>query len=513
MKEKILAVLSGVLLGLAVTACSSAGQNDRNSAASSAAEKTAEETNADVPIDEEHFPDEKFRVYVSRMYDKNEDGVLSQKERSAVRKLHMEQAWEAYYEYQIATEEESLDVTGISNFYRLKEVQLRFEKLSGTSEIEKLSRLKILRLEGRLTERELLVPEFNTLEELEVESSIAAEIDIRCLPNLKRLILNGAFSSAYGEPYDNNSEMTGREHIDLSCNKELQYLQCSNMGFKTLDVSKNPRLKTLICDENQLQKLDVSCNTALRKLSLKRNKIKSLDLTKNKELRSLACDSNQMKTLNLQKNKKLRKLYCGDNKLRHLELSRNTKLKSIRVAGNELRSLDVTALRRLRYLDCYKNKLAGLDVSMLPKLEALNCYENRLTELRLHANLEDLSCTGNRLSVLDCSRNQKLDYLSCGKNKMKMLKLSLSALCCCREDSYYYFLNFLGNKIHTIDIRTVTRLTKDCKKNLPFWLCGGKPSGTGKRIQTLIASENLSGKDLKFLKKLTARYGVTLQRG
>ena len=68
---------------------------------------------------------------------------------------------------------------------------------------------------------------------------------------------------------DNETKITS---IDVSHNRELEGLYCSDNKLTTLDVSKNTKLKELLCYNNQLTTLDVSKNTKLEKLYCYGNK-------------------------------------------------------------------------------------------------------------------------------------------------------------------------------------------------------------------------------------------------
>ena len=82
--------------------------------------------------------------------------------------------------------------------------------------------------------------------------------------------------------------------LDVSQNKELEYLDCVGNQLTELDVSQNPALKYLHCSDNQLTELDVRSNTALERLLCQKNQLTSLDVSQNTNLVRLSCSDNKI---------------------------------------------------------------------------------------------------------------------------------------------------------------------------------------------------------------------------
>ena len=82
--------------------------------------------------------------------------------------------------------------------------------------------------------------------------------------------------------------------LDVSQNKELEYLDCVGNQLTELDVSQNPALKYLYCSDNQLTELDVRSNTALERLLCQKNQLTSLDVSQNTNLVRLSCSDNKI---------------------------------------------------------------------------------------------------------------------------------------------------------------------------------------------------------------------------
>ena len=82
--------------------------------------------------------------------------------------------------------------------------------------------------------------------------------------------------------------------LDVSQNKELEYLDCVGNQLTELDVSQNPALKYLYCSDNQLTELDVRSNTALERLLCQKNQLTSLDVSQNTNLARLDAEDNKI---------------------------------------------------------------------------------------------------------------------------------------------------------------------------------------------------------------------------
>ena len=235
-----------------------------------------------IGINETNFPDPSFMQYVELKFDKNKDGLLSDKERNAVKKLDI----------------------GPDSEYR---ATLKFPSPGTLEGIEYFPELKEL------------ICRYNNLSSLDVSKN----------KNLEEL-------------YCNNNKL---EKLDVHKNKKLNILWCSSNNLKTLDVSQNRELKELWCGTNQISKIKLNrkietlelslnrCNTLnvknlknLKFLGCEENEIKKLDVSKNKKLDGLYCGFNKLRKLDVTHNTRLTILHCSNNKLRRLDLSNNKRL-------------------------------------------------------------------------------------------------------------------------------------------------------------------------------------------
>lgn len=235
-------------------------------------------------------------------------------------------------------------------------------------------------------------------------------------------------------------------NLDVSENKKLEILDCSENQLTELNMSQNVELTELDCWENQLQELDVSNNTKLTSLGLYDNQLTEIDVSKCNGLIELECSKNRLSQLDLSQNVELTSLDCYDNEVSELDLSENTKLDYVYCNGNQLTKLDVSQNTKLSGLDCGYNQLQELDVSNNTELTGLECDYNQLQELDVSNNtkLTQLNCADNQLSKLDVSQNTKLTKLYCRANQLEKLDVGSNA-----ELNY---LRCQYNKITVLDI-------------------------------------------------------------
>jgi len=122
--------------------------------------------------------------------------------------------------------------------------------------------------------------------------------------------------------------------LDLSNNKALKYLGCSQMPISSLDLSSNKALTILGCSQTQITSLDLSNNPALMQIDCHRSQINSLDLGNNTALETLYCWESKITSLDLRNNTALVNLWCSNNYISSLELGSNTTLMDLVVCEN-----------------------------------------------------------------------------------------------------------------------------------------------------------------------------------
>ena len=231
-----------------------------------------------IAINEKNFPDENFRDYVAREWDKNQDKYFSPSEIAAAKWITCDNLWDG---------QPIKSLKGIEYFTEIWELTCVYNDLT---EID-LSHNKKL---------EYLNCHHNKLEKLDVSG----------LPLLE------TFYCAQNK----------LQSIDVSKNKQLKDFSCTENPLNTLDVSQNTELEKLACVGNNLTELDVSKNKNLKILWCYQNKLSSLNLENQTELELLGCRENPLNVLSISANTKLKKLYVNKTNLTSLDATNNTAL-------------------------------------------------------------------------------------------------------------------------------------------------------------------------------------------
>ena len=228
----------------------------------------AAENRETIPLDEVHFPGEKFRSYLSIWCDLDKDGSLSWDERQRVTKMKISRVDDSKFKVlsvwdsaasgpAVRTEEEkvvikyddySVDLTGISYFTELKNLELVRWNLRGAKELEQLQKLKKLDLWVFSGDEEITAPRFTFLESLGIDESTVVNWDLSLFPNLKKLDMG----KKVGTPFNKKEESFQLKELDISRNPKLEVLYCAGTGLETLDLSKSPKLRRLDCSGNLL---------------------------------------------------------------------------------------------------------------------------------------------------------------------------------------------------------------------------------------------------------------------
>ena len=352
----------------------------------------AEET-APVEINEENFPDEIFRKYVSDTWDSDKDGFLSTLEIGGVHTI-------------LVGIEGITSLKGIEFFTNLRTLHCNSNKLTDLdlSKNTKLGTLSCYR---------------NQLTELDVSQ------------NTELTYLNCSYNNITELNLENNQELnelqcefTKLTSLDLRNNTKLTTLLCSySTSLEQILYGTNTNLSTIDCSGNKLLDLNIADFQELEVLRISGCDLLSLDVSQNKELKKLVCLKNQLTSLDVSQNTALEYLDCSINQLTSVDVSQNTALKHLDCSQNQLTSVDVSQNRELTSLDCQVNSLISLDVSQNTMLKILNCQACGLTSLDVSQNAEltELICRNNHLTSLDLSNNTKLSFFDCIVSRYELL--------------------------------------------------------------------------------------------
>ena len=277
----------------------------------------------DVVIDETNFPDEGFREYVKKEFDKDNNGSLSAEEIAAANRIHVEG-------------KPITSIKGIEYFTALTSLRCSYTKLTSldTSHNKKLSYLECENI--------------STLTTLNVSGN--AELKTLCC------------------------EQNALTALNLTNNTALEKLSCGGNEFTTLDLSKNTSLKYFGFFNGKLSSLDLTNNTNLEELYFCGNNFSTIDVSKNTKLKFLHLFSNQLITLDTSKNSNLQRLWVYTNPLTSMNLGDSGSTMEVKFDNNPY-PIEVSAAEKTFDL----NTLPGFDVSKASDWKNGTVNDNILT--------------------------------------------------------------------------------------------------------------------------------------
>ena len=227
-----------------------------------------------IAINEKNFPDENFRDYVAREWDKNQDKYFSPSEIANAKWISCDN-------------KEISNLKGIEFFTNIWLLECYYNNLTTID----LSHNK-------------------NLSYINCHHNQLNELDVSGLPLLKTF-------------YCGHNALPS---IDVSKNEKLEDFDCQDNHLDTLNVSQNKELVKLSCGTNNLTELDVRENKKLKELSCYESKLSNLDLRNQTELEVLKCWKNPLSALNVSANTKLKKLFVSNTNLTSLDATNNTAL-------------------------------------------------------------------------------------------------------------------------------------------------------------------------------------------
>lgn len=227
-----------------------------------------------IAINEKNFPDENFRDYVAREWDKNHDKYFSPSEIANAKWISCDN-------------KEISNLKGIEFFTNIWLLECYYNNLTTID----LSHNK-------------------NLSYINCHHNQLNELDVSGLPLLETF-------------YCGHNALPS---IDVSKNEKLEDFDCQDNHLDTLNVSQNKELVKLSCGTNNLTELDVRENKKLKELSCYESKLSNLDLRNQTELEVLKCWKNPLSALNVSANTKLKKLFVSNTNLTSLDATNNTAL-------------------------------------------------------------------------------------------------------------------------------------------------------------------------------------------
>lgn len=156
--------------------------------------------------------------------------------------------------------------------------------------------------------------------------------------NISSLDLRGVESLKYLFCVDSRIQQ-----LDISENFELEYVYCSYNPIQNLDVSNLVSLIELECINNNLSNLNLKKSTLLKSLNCAGNsQIGDLDLSNNKLLSYLDCSDCGLRSLDVKSNTGLYFLKCSTNGIKELDVSFNNLLTSLDCSRNRIADITST---------------------------------------------------------------------------------------------------------------------------------------------------------------------------
>ena len=324
---------------------------------------------ATVEINEENFPDENFRKWVSENADATPDGVLSSSEISLVTEIDCSNCGIA-------------DLTGVKIFKNLQNLDCR----------------------GNILEK-LDISGMQFLENFLAGHNILSEINAS---NCKKLTFWG---KVFGPGTRANVEYTMSNCTDDSGIYAYCYYQ--NNPLKSIDFSGCVNLTVFVNGNSTLTDANFEGCTALTKLELKGKQLENINVKDCNSLEQLYLSENDLETLDLTGCKKLSVLEVFDNKIQSIDLSPCKDLTELNINMNQLTELDVSSNHLLTKLYCRNNQLTELDVSNHTSLDDFSCRYNNISKLNL-SGCKKLSDLGNDCCyILEENPLQEVDFTDC----------------------------------------------------------------------------------------------------
>ena len=431
-----------------------------------------------VYLDDRIVPDDTFREYLLKRFDKDHNGTLYPAERYAVTEIDV-------------NDKNITSLKGIEFFPNLKKLDCGHNRLTSLDVSKNTVLQELVCWENQLTS--LDVSQNTALQELECFENKLTSLDVSQNPALQKLSC-----------WDNRLT-----ELDVSKNTELTYLNCSYNRLKELDVSKNTELTYLECGRNQLTELDVSQNTKLTELYFVSNQITSLQADNCTNLTVIFTGSNKYKVEVYKKTRILDPGILPGN----FDISRVRNLKgatqnadgtltvqegggkvtyeyrcvgeiykpftlnvtetddpnagivppvtppsgggdSIAIDASNFPDPDFRTYVKAEFDKDNNNSLSESERNAVTEIKVADGYNGqKITNLKgieFFPNLEELYCDNNQLTSLDVSQNKALKYLNCSENQLTSLDVS--------ENIALQKLSCYRNQLTSLDVSQNTQL-------------------------------------------------------
>lgn len=317
-----------------------------------------------INIDEENFPDDNFRLFLSQTLDLGKDRVLTPEEIAAVETLDCS-GWrigslagiEHFTQLQTLNcgnnDLAFLDVSGCPNL-----TQLEGEGNTAVVEVTRDGLLDLTKIPGFDPRRAndwvggTVTGNLLTLDENAERLTFTYDVDgesgeksvdftweIRATESRDAAISEENFpDEVFRSCILENIDTDGNEILSEREADAVTRLYLEELGISSLaGLEYFPHLQELYCGFNQLKKLDVSGCANLTTLNCDRNGLKSLTLPSGENLAILSCTGNRLTELDIRDCLGLTWLFCENNRLKVLDVTTNEHLEKLRCDEGILR--------------------------------------------------------------------------------------------------------------------------------------------------------------------------------
>lgn len=152
---------------------------------------------------------------------------------------------------------------------------------------------------------------------------------------------------------------------ELYCSKcKLKILKFNNnneiiINGNNVSKSSKPSLNKIYCDYNQLEYLDLSYDKNLTDLNCSNNKLISLNVFSVVEMDKIECSFNKISNLDLS-NVLNRSIFASNNLIKNIKI--NNFIKNIDFSNNFIKNIDFVNFKEINYLNLSNNLLNRLEI-------------------------------------------------------------------------------------------------------------------------------------------------------
>ncbi|MFV0394230.1 MAG: leucine-rich repeat domain-containing protein, partial [Coprobacillaceae bacterium] len=238
-----------------------------------------------IPINEETFPDEKFRAFALK--NGTSDGYVG----NTIKNMTT-----------ITLKGQSISsLKGIEYFENVVTLDVSNNYLTELNLSHNLMLQKLYCEENAL--EKIVFGNNIYLKSISAFDNLIKDVDIRNLPSLEKLSISSAL-----------------ETIDLSNNPKLKSLYIIDQKMISLDLRNNTDLEVIDCILQNMETLELEDKPNLTKLRIPYGKLKTLNISECPNLMELNCNSNYLYTLDVRNNPLLNQLFFTSSKMVSLKL-------------------------------------------------------------------------------------------------------------------------------------------------------------------------------------------------